>query len=70
MSEVTRLLDAAMAGDRRAAADLLPLVYDELRKLPTARMTAETHGETLQSSPTRLPAERTVTCSSSSWRYD
>ena len=31
MSDVTRLLDAAAAGDRRAAADLLPLVYDELR---------------------------------------
>jgi hypothetical protein len=33
MSDVTRLLDAAAAGDRKAAADLLPLVYDELRKL-------------------------------------
>ena len=38
MSDVTRLLDAAAAGDRRAAADLLPLVYDELRKLAAARM--------------------------------
>jgi len=37
MSDVTRLLDAAAAGDRRAAADLLPLVYDELRKLAAAR---------------------------------
>ena len=41
MSEVTRLLDAAAAGDRRAAADLLPLVYDELRRLAAARMAAE-----------------------------
>src|SRR5262249_35264149 len=45
--EVTRLLDAAAAGDRRAAADLLPLVYDELRKLAAARMTAEAPGHTL-----------------------
>ena len=37
MSDVTRLLDAAAAGDRQAAADLLPLVYDELRKLAAAR---------------------------------
>jgi ECF sigma factor len=37
MSDVTRLLDAAAASDRRAAADLLPLVYDELRRLPETR---------------------------------
>ncbi len=47
MSEVTRLLDAAVAGDRRAAAELLPLVYDELRKLAAARMAAEAKGHTL-----------------------
>jgi RNA polymerase sigma factor (TIGR02999 family) len=47
MSDVTRLLDAALAGDRRAAADLLPLVYDELRKLAAARMAAEAPGQTL-----------------------
>src|SRR6266508_5562908 len=47
MSNVTRLLDAAAAGDRKAAADLLPLVYDELRKLAAARMAAETPGHTL-----------------------
>jgi hypothetical protein len=35
-SDATRLLDAAQAGDRQAAANLLPLVYDELRKLATA----------------------------------
>src|ERR1043165_640940 len=48
MSDVTRLLDAAAAGDRKAAADLLPLVYDELRKLAAARMAAEAPGQTLQ----------------------
>src|SRR6202521_6450127 len=47
MSDVTRLLDAAAAGDREAAADLLPLVYDELRKLAAARMAAEAPGHTL-----------------------
>lgn len=48
MSEVTRLLDAAAAGDRKAAADLLPLVYDELRKLAAARLADERPGQTLQ----------------------
>src|SRR5438128_11465148 len=48
MSDVTRLLEAAAAGDRRAAADLLPLVYDELRKLAAARMSAEAPGHTLE----------------------
>src|SRR5215510_16370703 len=47
MSDVSRLLDAAAAGDRRAAANLLPLVYDELRKLAVARMAAEAPGHTL-----------------------
>ncbi len=49
MSDVTHLLDAAAAGDRRAAADLLPLVYDELRALAAARMAAESPGHTLNS---------------------
>jgi RNA polymerase sigma factor (TIGR02999 family) len=52
---VTRLLDAATAGDRQAAADLLPLVYDELRKLAAVRMAAESPGQTLQ--PTALVHE-------------
>src|SRR6478736_6358048 len=47
MSHITRLLDAAATGDRQAAADLLPLVYDELRKLAAARMAAEAPGHTL-----------------------
>ena len=55
MSEVTRLLDAAAAGDRKAAAELLPLVYDELRKLACARMAAEAPGHTLN--PTALVHE-------------
>jgi RNA polymerase sigma factor (TIGR02999 family) len=55
MSDVTRLLDAVVAGDRHAAAELLPLVYDELRKLAAARMVAESPGQTLQ--PTALVHE-------------
>jgi RNA polymerase sigma factor (TIGR02999 family) len=47
MSNLTRLLDAAAAGDRKSAADLLPLVYDELRKLAAARMAAEAPDHTL-----------------------
>ena len=44
-SDVTHLLDAVAAGDRQAAADLLPLVYDEWRKLVAARTAAEAPGE-------------------------
>ena len=47
MPDLTRLLEAAEAGDRQAAAQLLPLVYDELRKLAAARMAAEAPGHTL-----------------------
>lgn len=47
MPDVTRLLSAVSAGDRQAAAELLPLVYDELRKLAAARMAAEAPGHTL-----------------------
>ena len=47
MSEVTRLLEAANRGDRQAAVDLLPMVYDELRKLAAARLAREQPGQTL-----------------------
>jgi ECF sigma factor len=40
MSDVSRLIEAAAGGDRQAAADLLPLVYDELRQLAAARLAA------------------------------
>jgi RNA polymerase sigma factor (TIGR02999 family) len=55
MPEITLLLTAAAHGDRQAAADLLPLVYDELRKLAAARMAAEKAGHTLD--PTALVHE-------------
>ena len=48
MPNVTQLLDSAAAGDPRASADLLPLVYDELRKLAAARIAEEKPGQTLQ----------------------
>src|SRR5262245_20312111 len=47
MPDVTRLLEAAAAGNRQAATDLLPFVYEELRKLAAVRMTAEAPGHTL-----------------------
>jgi RNA polymerase sigma factor (TIGR02999 family) len=48
MNDVTRILCAIDDGDPRAAAELLPLVYDELRKLAARRMAAEPPGQTLQ----------------------
>src|SRR5262245_43133424 len=47
MSEFTQLLEEAQAGDRQAAAELLPLVCEELRKLAAARMAAESPDPTL-----------------------
>ena len=47
MDDVTRILQQIAAGDPRAADRLLPLVYDELRKLAAARMAAERQGHTL-----------------------
>lgn len=55
MADVTLLLEAAAAGDRHAAAELLPLVYDELRKLAAAHMVNEQPSHTLQ--PTALVHE-------------
>lgn len=55
MPDATRLLHAAAAGDRQAAAELLPLVYDELRKLAAARMANEAPDQTIQ--PTALVHE-------------
>ena len=48
MSEVTQILQSAQAGDPLAAEKLLPLVYDELRKLAAARLAQEQPGQTLQ----------------------
>lgn len=48
MSDVTRLLGAIDHGDPKAAEELLPLVYDQLRQLAAARMARESPGQTLQ----------------------
>jgi len=46
MSQVTHILDAIRAGDAAAASQLLPLVYDELRKLAAAKLAHEKPGQT------------------------
>jgi RNA polymerase sigma factor (TIGR02999 family) len=48
MSEVTRILSAIEGGDSHAAAQLLPLVYDELRRLAAGKLAQENPGQTLQ----------------------
>lgn len=48
MSDVTLLLNAIEAGDPKAADELLPLVYEELRRLAAAKMAQEKPGQTLQ----------------------
>ena len=48
MSDVTRILDAIDQGDAKAADKLLPLVYEELRRLAAQKMSQELPGQTLQ----------------------
>ena len=48
MTDITRILSAIEQGDPQAAAQLLPLVYDELRKLAAQRLAQEKPGQTLQ----------------------
>ena len=55
MEEITRILNSAPEGDPIAAEELLPLVYDELRRLASQRMAKEIPGQTLQ--PTALVHE-------------
>ena len=55
MNDVTRILGAIARNDPRAADQLLPLVYDELRKLAASKMAREAPGQTLQ--PTALVHE-------------
>jgi RNA polymerase sigma factor (TIGR02999 family) len=58
MSEVTVILNALGRGEEQASEQLLPLVYDELRRLATVRMAREAAGQTLQ--PTALVHEAWV----------
>jgi RNA polymerase sigma factor (TIGR02999 family) len=55
MSDATRILQSVESGDARAADELLPLVYEELRRLAAARMAHESPNQTLQ--PTALVHE-------------
>jgi len=55
VSNVTSIIDRLQRGESKAAEELLPLVYDELRKLAAHRMTGEKPGHTLQ--PTALVHE-------------
>lgn len=55
MSDITRILSDVSKGDAQAAGELLPLVYEELRRLAAARMAAESPDQTLQ--PTALVHE-------------
>jgi len=55
MSEVTQILERVEQGDGKAAAELLPLVYEDLRRLAAVRMAQESAGQTLQ--PTALVHE-------------
>jgi RNA polymerase sigma factor (TIGR02999 family) len=55
VSDVTRMLQSMESGDPKAAEELLPLVYSELRRLAAAKMANETPGQTLQ--PTALVHE-------------
>jgi len=55
MSDVTRFLDAMDAGDPKAAQELLPFVYEQLRRIAAAKMAQEAPGQTLQ--PTALVHE-------------
>ena len=48
MTNVTQILDRAQQGDPKAADELLPLVYEELRKLAAAKMAQQAPGQTLQ----------------------
>ena len=48
MSDVTRILQSIDAGDPKAAEQLMPLLYDELRKLAAVRIAHEPPGQTLQ----------------------
>src|SRR6266446_4315396 len=58
MSQVTQILSAIEQGDAHAAEQLLPLVYDELRKLAARKLAQEKPGQTLQ--PTDLVHEAYV----------
>jgi RNA polymerase sigma factor (TIGR02999 family) len=66
VSDVTHILERARQGDAQAAEELLPLVYDELRRLAAHRLAGEQHQQTLQ--PTALVHEAWLKLSGDSGR--
>jgi RNA polymerase sigma factor (TIGR02999 family) len=75
MSDITHLLDALGTGDPNAAAQLLPLIYDELRGLASRRLAHEAPGQTLQATALvheaylRLVGDRSTTSWDSSGHF-
>ena len=67
MSEITLMLDAVARGQKQASANLLPLVYEELRRLAVIRMAQEAPGQTLQ--PTALVHEAWLQLAGSGERF-
>ncbi len=68
MSDVTRILDRVQQGERRAAEELLPLVYEELRQLAAHKMAHEAPGQTLQ--PTALVHEAWLRLTAKDYPWD
>jgi RNA polymerase sigma factor (TIGR02999 family) len=68
MSDVTQLLGAIGEGDPKAAEQLLPLVYEELRRLAAAKMSAQPAGQTLQ--PTALVHEAWLRIGAENHRWE
>jgi RNA polymerase sigma factor (TIGR02999 family) len=69
MDEITHILEAIQRGDAKAADELLPIVYEELRRLARHKMAGEAHGHTLQA--TALVHEvwlRLVASNQQSWQ--
>jgi RNA polymerase sigma factor (TIGR02999 family) len=68
MSEVTRLLDAMDRGEPKAAEELLPLVYEELRRLAADKMAVEPPGQTIQATALVHEAWLKLAAEDHAWR--
>jgi RNA polymerase sigma factor (TIGR02999 family) len=68
MSDVTRILSAMDRGDPKAAEELLPLVYGELRRLAAAKMSAQPAGQTLQATALVQEAWLRIAAENHPWR--
>ncbi|MGA2254455.1 MAG: ECF-type sigma factor [Thermoguttaceae bacterium] len=70
MTDVTRILSRIESGDPRAAEQLLPLVYDELRKLAAAKMAQEKPDQTLQATALVHEAYIRLVDTENSWHWN